>query len=143
MLLLQRLFQGAMLLTLTVSVHAVVLGMLLRHVERVRGRLQARFISYAWLLVRVAIATIAAHLVEIALWAGFYIWHGLMPDFETGFYFSAVTYATIGYGDIVLKEPWRFLAAVEGLTGILMCSWSAAFSFAVITRLYERTRAGA
>ena len=39
-----------------------------------------------------------------------------------------VTYATIGYGDIVLPQPWRVLAAMEGLTGILMCGWSGASS---------------
>ena len=76
-----------------------------------------------------------AHLIEIAIWAGFYYWKEALPDFETSFYFSAVTYATIGYGDIVLSQAWRMHAAMEGLTGILMCGWSGAFFFAVVNRL--------
>jgi hypothetical protein len=51
-------------------------------------------------------------------------------------YFSAVTYATIGYGDIVPPENWRMLAAMEGLTGILMCTWSGGFFFAIVSRMY-------
>jgi hypothetical protein len=31
------------------------------------------------------------------LWGYFYQWRGIMPDLETALYFSAVTYATIGY----------------------------------------------
>jgi hypothetical protein len=33
-------------------------------------------------------------------------------------------------------EPWRLHAAMEGLTGILMCGWSGAFFFAAVNRLY-------
>ena len=66
-----------------------------------------------------------------------------MPSLETSFYFSSVTYATIGYGDIVLPETWRLLAAMEGLTGILMCGWSGAFFFAVVSKLYARTQPSA
>src|SRR5438045_4126708 len=36
-------------------------------------------------------------------------------------YFSAVTYTTTGYGDVVLPAEWRLDGAVEALTGILMC----------------------
>jgi integrase len=31
---------------------------------------------------------------------------------------------TMGYGDLVLAKPWRVLAAIEGLTGVLMCGLS-------------------
>ena len=79
---------------------------------------------------------ILGHLLAIMMWGGFYAWHGVVPSAELGFYFSAVTYATIGYGDIVPPESWRLLAAMEGLTGILMCTWSGGFFFAVVSRMY-------
>jgi hypothetical protein len=59
-----------------------------------------------------------------------------MPNAEISFYFSAVTYATIGYGDVTLPESWRLLASMEGLIGILMCAWSGGFFFATVARLY-------
>ena len=82
-------------------------------------------------------AVILLHLAEITVWAGFYLWKDAMPDLASALYFSAVTYTTTGYGDLVLAEEWRLLGAVEALTGILMCGWSTGFFFAVVNRLYE------
>jgi len=79
---------------------------------------------------------IAAHLAEIAVWALLYTGFDVFPDAESSWYFSAVTYTTVGYGDLVPPPPWRLLAGVEGLTGILMCGWSTAFFFAVFSRIH-------
>jgi hypothetical protein len=131
-----RVIQGLLLLALTVTIHAFVLGALLKHVQKSMAGLPAGFVHQSRLLIRVAAVTVLAHLAEIALWAGFFVWKEALATFELAFYFSAVTYATIGYGDVVLPEPWRLLAAMEGLTGILMCGWSAAFYFVVVSRLF-------
>jgi hypothetical protein len=40
------------------------------------------------------------------------------------------------HGDLVLPRPWRVLAPIEGLTGILMCGLSAGLFFAVVSRIY-------
>ena len=53
------------------------------------------FIRLAWLIVLL-------HLVEITLWAFLYLWRQAMPDLQAAVYFSAVTYTTTGYGDLVL-----------------------------------------
>jgi hypothetical protein len=135
-----RLIQGVALLGLTVALHAAVLGaMLHRFQKQIQIRPPLGFIDHSWLLTRVAAITVLAHLAEIAIWACFYYWKEALPSIETSFYFSSVTYATIGYGDIVLPQPWRVLAAMEGLTGILMCGWSGAFFFAAVNRLYVLT----
>ena len=60
----------------------------------------------------------------------------VLPDAESSFYFSGVTYATIGYGELVLPKEWRLFGPVEGLTGILMCGLSTAFLFATLSRIY-------
>jgi hypothetical protein len=132
-----KLIQGIGLLGFTVAIHAAVLGaMLHRFQKHIQIQPPLGFIAHSWLLTRVAAVTVLAHLTEIAIWAGFYYWREALPSFETSFYFSSVTYATIGYGDIVLPQPWRVIAAMEGLTGILMCGWSGAFFFAAVNRLY-------
>jgi hypothetical protein len=53
---------------------------------------------------------------------------------ELAFYFSAVTYATIGYGDLVLPKEWRMLGPIEDFTGILMFGLSTAFFFIVVSK---------
>lgn len=52
-------------------------------------------------------------------------------------YFSAVTYTTTGYGDLVLPQDWRLVGAIEALTGILMCGLSTGSFFAVVSRLFR------
>jgi len=78
---------------------------------------------------------ICCHLVEIAIWALFYAWTAAMPDMQTSLYFSAVTYTTTGYGDLVLAPAWRLVGGIEALTGILMCGLSTGFFFAVVSRM--------
>ena len=95
--------------------------------------------SWNWLFVRLAGWMILLHLIEISAWAVLYVWRDALPDLATAMYFSAVTYTTTGYGDVVLPENWRLIGAVEALTGILMCGWSTGFFFAAVSRLVEST----
>ena len=125
------------LTALCVIVHAMGMTALLRWVNHAVARIGARFWFSTWLLVRVAGWIILMHLVEIAMWAFFYTWKHGMPDLQSALYFSAVTYTTTGYGDLLLPNEWRLVGGVEALTGILMCGWSAAFFFAVVTRMNE------
>jgi hypothetical protein len=122
-----------------VVVHASVVTWLLRRL-RAAPDSGPRFWPVTAVCVRVALWIICSHLLEIAFWAFLYLFDPEIPNFEAAFYFSAVTYTTTGYGDIVLSPEWRLVGGIEALTGILMCGWSAAFFFAVLTRLYGDAR---
>ena len=89
------------------------------------------------MFIRVAGWMILIHLIEITVWGLFYAVQRAMPDLPSALYFSAVTYTTTGYGDLVLPEEWRLVGGVEALTGILMCGWSTGFFFAVVNRMYQ------
>jgi voltage-gated potassium channel len=91
----------------------------------------------ALLLIVIFGVVIFLHLVEAALWALFYYVRNLFQDFETAFYFSLVTYASIGFGDVVLPQRWRLLSGIEGISGVLMCGLSGGFIFAVINALFQ------
>ena len=58
-------------------------------------------LRFAILVMRLMTAFIGLHVLEILLWAGFYRWL-CFPLWESAFYFSAASYATVGYGDVVL-----------------------------------------
>ena len=88
-------------------------------------------------MVRLMTAFIVLHLFEILLWAAFYRWL-CFPLWESAFYFSTSSYATVGYGDIVLPQLWRTLGPVESIIGVLMCGLSASFLFAIVSRLVDR-----
>ena len=120
-----------------VAIHAAGVTWLLGHLRRTVSP-RNHFWRFARTCIRVAAWMIVCHLVEITVWAALYTWSGALPDMTSAGYFSAVTYTTTGYGDIVLPESWRLAGSVEALTGILMCGWSAAFFFAVLNRIQDR-----
>jgi hypothetical protein len=130
-------FSACLLVALTMAVHAIGLGGLLRSLMKPVARPPVGFWSNTWLLIRVMWWLTLIHLISISIWGVFYFWQDCLPDAESAFYFSGVTYTTVGYGDLVLPKPWRMLGAVEGLTGILMCGLSTGLFFAVVTRIYS------
>jgi hypothetical protein len=128
---------AAVLVAITVAIHAAGLGVILSHLAKSHALPPTQFWPITLLLIRVAWLLILIHGVEISVWALFYRWEGCLPDAEAAFYFSGVTYTTIGYGDLVLNKPWRMLGPIEGVTGILMCGLSAGLFFATVTRIYS------
>jgi voltage-gated potassium channel len=88
----------------------------------------------AVLMIRFAALMTFLHLLEILVWACFYHWK-CFSSWEASFYFSAASYSTVGYGDVILPHIWRVLGPVEGLLGILMCGMSVSGLFAILTRI--------
>jgi Ion channel len=127
---------AAALVAITVIIHAAGLGVLLSQVLRSRQLPETRFWPITWVLIRIAWWLILVHIVEIAVWALFFWWEGCLPDAESSFYFSGVTYATLGYGDLLLPKEWRMFGPLEALTGSLMVGLSIAFFFAVLSRKF-------
>ena len=78
------------------------------------------------------------HLAQVALWAGFLVLLGALRTYDDAFYFSLVTFATLGYGDIVLAPGYRIFGALAALCGSLMLGWSTALIFAAIRRAADR-----
>ena len=137
---LSKLLLAWCLMAVCVVIHASGVTSAMRWVRRHPASSQ-RFWTWTWLFVRLAGWMISFHLIEILVWALFYAWQRAMPDIQSALYFSAVTYTTTGYGDLVLPEGWRLLGGVEALTGILMCGLSTGFFFAVVSRMLgSRTR---
>jgi hypothetical protein len=131
------------LVAITVIIHGTGLGILLRPMFHSAARVKPMFWPVTWLVIRIAWWLIVIHVAEIALWAFFYWWQGCFPDAEISFYFSGVTYTTLGYGDVVLPMEWRMFGPVQGLTGILMAGLSTGFFFAVVGKLYMSHLPGA
>jgi hypothetical protein len=126
-----------MLAAMTMVVHAVGMALLLKALGS-RARISPRHLwTISARLVWVTCYLILLHMIEISIWGAFYLWKKCMPDVETALYFSGVTYATIGYGDVVLEKPWRLFGPIEGLTGILMCGLSTGFFFAMVFHIYQ------
>jgi hypothetical protein len=79
--------------------------------------------------------------VQILIWAVAYrLLTPVQPidTLESAVYFSAVTFTTLGYGDITLSsEQWRLLTGIEALNGVLLLGWSTALLYAVVHRTWS------
>ena len=84
------------------------------------------------LLSTVMLLTLVGNFIQMAIWAGLFLLLGEFEDFGTALYHSAVNFATLGYGDIVMSERWRLLGPLESANGILMFGVSTAVMTAAV-----------
>ncbi len=92
---------------------------------------------------------IALHVVEIWLF-GAAMWLLLsIPDaghvsgvasanFLDAIYLSAITFSTVGFGDITPVGPLRFLSGTEALTGFILITWSASFLYLEMEQFWRQ-----
>jgi hypothetical protein len=132
---------ACLLAAVTVAVHAGGIAALLWGMMKLESLRPTSVWPIIQMLLRMLWWLVLIHLLAILIWGLFYWSSGCVPDFETSFYFSGTTYTTIGYGDVVLAKPWRFLAPLEGLLGVLMCGLSAGLLFAALSQVYHSRHA--
>ena len=91
------------------------------------------------LLLGCFFALLLAHIIEAAIWGLFLRWAQLLPSITDGVYFTSASMTTLGYGDILLKYPWRHLGTLIAITGVLMFGCSSAFLFVVLQAVWEHS----
>lgn len=130
---------GIVAVILTIFIHAVPLSATVGFVRREQrlGRVGVGFRDDIFIVGRAILYALAAHLVEIALWAVLFILCGEFSDFGTAYYHSAVNYTSLGYGDLIMTPAWKLLGPLETVNGMLLFGVSTAMIFAVIQRLVE------
>ena len=82
-----------------------------------------------------------AIVIEVWLWALLYLYSPELTDLRdphTAFYFSMVTFTTLGYGDVVLSGDWRTLASIQAANGVIIFGWTTALIFYFIQKIYKR-----
>lgn len=93
-------------------------------------------------------ALLALHVLEIALYGLAFFWleqqpdmgfihgaHGIATVFDA-VYFSATMYTTLGLGDLSPVGAVRLIAGMESLTGLLLITWSASFTYLEMSRTW-------
>jgi len=126
-------------MTGTVALQVLAQAVLLANVRfidrRTRGRTEIR--RTFWISLGAVVPLFFGHLAQVGLWAGFLVWLGALQVYNDAFYFSLVTFATLGYGDIVLAPGYRIFGALGATCGSLMLGWSTALIFAAISPAIE------
>ncbi|WP_153161327.1 potassium channel family protein [Zoogloea sp. 1C4] len=129
------------LLVLTTVLHYEVLRWLSAGLPALGIRPRAK-------LVVVIIAAFLAHVAEIGLYALAIVvlvrvgGLGMLGDparfgFDVALYFSAETFTSLGYGDVVPSGDMRLLAGAEALNGLLLIGWSASYAYIAMERFWN------
>ncbi|WP_223485959.1 potassium channel family protein [Pseudomonas sp. A-RE-19] len=84
------------------------------------------------LLSMVMLLMLFSNFVQIAIWAALFMLLNEFDEFTTALYHSAVNFATLGYGDIVMSARWRLLGPLEAANGILMFGVSTSVMTAAV-----------
>jgi len=132
---LSQLIFATVMVVLMATIHLLGLAMLTR-VLRSHSKLMRRMrILPVTLLLIASIGIVLIHTAEIWLWAAIYLELQAFRTFEQALYFSTVTYASLGYGDLLLPHEWRIFGAIEGAAGIIMLGISTAYLVSLLTRV--------
>ena len=139
MILLYQVAAAVFLLTVTLCMQCAGVITVIEWLKQVLIRdTHKRGPAYSAVLVVKSMAIIIfLHGLTILVWAGFYRM-SCFPLWELAFYFSACSYSTVGYGDMIPPSNWRLLGPLESVTGVLMCGISVSVLFALVTRLLDR-----
>lgn len=131
---------GTVLIAFTVVIHAIVLDKLIKFLSYAHNAIFRQF-KMNWRMVALIITVsgvFSAHIVQIWIWAIFYLTIGASLNLEEALYYSTSTFTTVGFGDVLLSKEWRLLGAFQSANGFLLFGWSTAFIFEVMSKLYDR-----
>ena len=99
-------------------------------------------------LIVVIVGAFFAHAAEIILYAltiyvlARYMGLGSLGDahrfsMSVVMYFSAETFTSLGYGDVIPSGDLRMLAGAEALNGLLLIGWSASYTYIAMERFWS------
>ena len=126
------------IVSLCIGLHFEILSRCRRYLELLSQQRRRRVLILIFIIL-------FAHTVEIWLFAIGYL--SLIESLEIGslagledhtlpdyVYYSAMVYTTVGFGDVLPTGAIRFMSGMEALTGLVMITWSASFTFLEMQR---------
>jgi hypothetical protein len=126
---------GALVSFLNFGIHAIMTGLIIGLTRRAASGTDhlgafGRMTTYLTIAVSVVMV---AHGIEIAVWAGFYELHGVLPNSHiSAFEFAFENYTALGYGEPVPADGKRLIGPITALNGLLLVGWSVAIIFEVM-----------
>lgn len=99
-----------------------------------------RFLAGIRPLLIIMLAMMLGTFVQIAVCGTLFVWLGEFDELYEAIYHSAVNYASLGYGDIVMSKAWKLLGPLEAVNGVLMLGMSAAALMAILQQLIKAQR---
>ncbi len=88
----------------------------------------------------VMLAMMLGTVLQVVLWGLVFMALGEFDESYEAVYHSAVNYASLGYGDIVMGKDWKLLGPLEALCGVLMLGMTAGAMVVILQQLAKTLR---
>ncbi len=135
---LMNILYGLGTMVLCLFLQSFLLFASLRYYHNHRDQVNNPSLRSSLLVIKgVMLLLLLGNLGQIAVWAELFMLLGEFQEFEAAFYHSAVNFATLGYGDIVMSEQHKLLGPLEAVNGVLMIGVSTA---ALMTAFQDSTQ---
>ena len=122
---LNEIFWAGILMAITMTMHGFGMLAVLRvdfAVKEWLGKKETLIIEIIPLIIA-SWMILFVHLIEVAVWAAFFLWQGAFLNGSISYYFSLNEYTTVG-SDYNLPVHWRLLEGMIAITGLLTFAWS-------------------
>ena len=96
-----------------------------------------RFLAGIRPLLVAMLVMVAGNFLQITLWGILFIWLGEFSELYEAVYHSAVNFASLGYGDIVMSKNWKLLGPLEAVNGVLMVGMTSAALMVILQQLIK------
>jgi hypothetical protein len=132
---LRQLLVGSGVSICNIVIHALVMTALVWVLQAVGAKKAPHpAVRLIWIMVATVAVLMAAHVIEVFVWALAYAIFDAAPQGASLVYFAFVNYTTLGYGDITPVARWRLLGPMTAMNGVLLFGWSTAVIFQVLRR---------
>lgn len=134
-----NLFLGLLVMALCLLLQSLLMVLVIRYYARRLHHVESGTIWTSLIMVSsVMVVLVLGNLAQLSIWAALFLFLGEFTSFRDAIYHSAVNFATLGYGDIVMSEEHRILGPLEAINGVLMIGVSTAALTAVFGDVAKR-----
>ena len=121
---LDELIWGSLMVAITMAIHGTGMFGILRMIDVLKERFAPieSFLGGIGLVILGSLLIVITNIVEVAVWASFFLLQGAQPNHSISMYNALLNYTTLQAG--YLPQHWRLLEALLGMAGLLTVAWS-------------------
>lgn len=127
---LEEVLWGIALVAITMAIHGcgMIMTLFACHSLKHGNDAPVSFLRGGTVLIVASWMIVLVHLIELLVWALFFLWQGAMPNASTSYYFALMQYTTVG-SSLSLPLRWRLLDGMLPMAGLMTFAWSTGVLF--------------
>ncbi|GHD67334.1 ion channel [Jeongeupia chitinilytica] len=127
---LRNLLVGGLVILLCMMLQSWISALSVNFYRRHAGR--TPLFRGGFLIFGVMTLLLFGNFLQVSVWGGVFLLLGEFGSLYDAVYHSAVNFATLGYGDVVMSPRWKLLGPIEAINGAMMIALSGAVVLQVL-----------